>query len=118
MTRRLLHKTLRELDEARDWLLLLGRKTAVEKVASFLLFLDKRSRGNTRNTVMLPLCQFEMADLLGLTHETVSRQMAKLRSQGVIECQGQRKVVIRDLMALVDLSGGDSDDAGATHAIQ
>ena len=118
MTRRLLHKTLAELDEARDWLLVLGRKTALEKVASFLLFLDKRCLRNAQNTLFLPLCQFEMADLLGLTHETVSRQMALLRDQGVIHCQGQRRVEIRDLARLAELSGNDPDQTESPYALQ
>ena len=77
-----------------------------------------RFRRNARNTLLLPLCQFEMADLLGLTHETVSRQMALLRDQGVIRCQGQRKVEIRNLMRLAELSGEEADQTETPHALQ
>lgn len=109
MTRRLLHSTLRELDEAREWLLLLGRKTAAERLASFLLVLQNRSSIRHPSQIRLPLCQFEIADLLGLTHETVSRQLAHLRDQGIIEYRGTRQVEIRDLAALVSASGNHTD---------
>ena len=118
MTRRVLHSTLRELDEARDWLLLLGRKTAIEKLASFLLALQRRSQSLRPNLVRLPLCQFELADLLGLTHETISRQFANLRDQGVVECHGPRQIEILDIGALVVASGGDTDEHDLSYATQ
>ena len=118
MTRRVLHSTLRELDEARDWLLLLGRKTAIEKLASFLLTLQRRSQNLRPNLVRLPLCQFELADLLGLTHETISRQLANLRDQGVIECHGPRQIEILDIDSLVDMSGGEIDECDISYVMQ
>lgn len=118
MTRRLLHSTLRELDEARDWLLLLGRKTAIEKLASFLLALQRRSQSLRPNVVRLPLCQFELADLLGLTHETVSRQLANLRDQGVVECHGPRQIEILDIDILADVSGNDMSEHNMAQALQ
>ena len=118
MTRRVLHSTLRELDEARDWLLLLGRKTAIEKLATFLLTLQRRSQSLRPDLVRLPLCQFELADLLGLTHETISRQLANLRDQGVIECHGPRQIEILDIDSLVDVSGGDSDEREISYVMQ
>lgn len=118
MTRRVLHSTIRELDEARDWLLLLGRKTATEKLASFLLTLQRRSQSLRPSLVRLPLCQFELADLLGLTHETISRQFANLRDQGVIECHGPRQIEILDIDSLVDVSGGDSAECDISYIMQ
>ncbi|WP_299882779.1 Crp/Fnr family transcriptional regulator [uncultured Sulfitobacter sp.] len=118
MTRRLLHSTLRELDEAREWLLLLGRKTAAEKLASFLLVLQNRSSIRHPSHIRLPLCQFEIADLLGLTHETVSRQLAHLRDQGIIEYRGTRQVEIRDLAALVSASGNHTDPHDMPYVMQ
>lgn len=118
MTRRVLHSTLRELDEARDWLLLLGRKTAIEKLASLLLTLQRRSQSLRPNLIRLPLCQFKLADLLGLTHETISRQLANLRAQGVIECHGPRQFEILDIDTLVDVSGGDIDERGMSYVTQ
>lgn len=118
MTRHVLHHTLKELDEARDWLLLLGRKKAVEKLASFLLALQRRSQSLRPNMIRLPLCQFELADFLGLTHETISRQFANLKEQGVIECHGPRQIEILDIDSLVDVSGGDTDERDMSYVMQ
>ena len=118
MTRRILQSTLKELDEAREWLLLLGRKTAIEKLASFLLALQRRSQNLRPNLVRLPLCQFELADLLGLTHETISRQFANLRDQRVVECHGPRQIEIMDIDTLVEMSGGDPDEHAVSQVMQ
>lgn len=82
---RLLEMALDELDSARDWMLLLGRKTARERIASLLALIVKRSLrpdggvlGDT-NRVELPITRETMANYLGLTIETVSRQLTKLR---------------------------------------
>jgi len=104
---RLEHKlheqTLKELDEARDWLLALGRKTASEKVASFLnlivLNIDPENDSNSC-TFELPLKRSDIADFLGLTTETVSRQITKLRKSGIIEIEHNRQVTVPDLNAL------------------
>ncbi|MBD9525391.1 MULTISPECIES: transcriptional regulator FnrL [Paracoccus] len=112
---RLLEMTLDELDAARDWLLLLGRKSAREKIASLLVILARREaalarqRPKGRFAVELPLTREAMADYLGLTLETVSRQMNALKREGVIELEGKRRVVIPDFEALVIESGDDSD---------
>ncbi|MCB1740249.1 MAG: helix-turn-helix domain-containing protein [Gammaproteobacteria bacterium] len=102
---RLFDQTLRELDEARDWMLTLGRKTASEKLASFLLLIAThinpvRDENSNRAVFDLPLTRADIADFLGLTIETVSRQLTKLRSAGVIEVTNNRHVVIPDLERL------------------
>ncbi|MTH77397.1 transcriptional regulator FnrL [Paracoccus aestuariivivens] len=112
---RLLEMTLDELDAARDWLLLLGRKSAREKIASFLVILARREaalarqRPKGRFAVELPLTREAMADYLGLTLETVSRQMNTLKREGVIELEGKRRVIIPSFEDLVIESGEDSD---------
>ncbi|MEP4199116.1 MAG: Crp/Fnr family transcriptional regulator [Aliishimia sp.] len=114
---RMLEMALDELDAARDWMLLLGRKTAREKVASFLLLIHKRSvrpGGETMGENLrleLPLTREVMATYLGLTIETVSRQVTGLRKSGVIETEGKKIIVIRDLIGLMTESG-DDDDGG------
>ena len=114
---RLLEMALDELDAARDWMLLLGRKTAREKVASFLLLIHKRSinpnsdMGSDPLRLELPLTREVMATYLGLTIETVSRQITALRKDDVIETEGKKVIVIRDLIALRTESG-DDDDGG------
>ncbi|MHB2264544.1 Crp/Fnr family transcriptional regulator [Aliihoeflea sp. PC F10.4] len=101
---RLMQQTLRELDEARDWMVTLGRKTAAEKVASFLLLIathiDPQTEGKPVIEFDLPLSRADTADFLGLTLETVSRQLSKLRTERVIVLSGNRRVSIADLSAL------------------
>ncbi|KGJ04956.1 CRP/FNR family transcriptional regulator, anaerobic regulatory protein [Paracoccus halophilus] len=112
---RLLEMTLDELDAARDWLLLLGRKSAREKIASLLTILARREAAlnlrqpEGRIAVDLPLTREAMADYLGLTLETVSRQMSALKRDGVIELDGKRRVVIPLFGRLVSESGDDAD---------
>ncbi len=104
LKRMLLQRTLDELDHTREWMLLLGRKTAEEKIASFLVQMARRlSHGRVEaasDSFVLPLSRTEMADLLGLTIETVSRQITKLRSAGIIDLRTTRSVRILDARAL------------------
>ena len=105
---RLLEMTLDELDSAREWMLLLGRKTAREKVASFIRLLANRAhgdRGPAQREITIPLTRAEMAEYLGLTIETVSRQMTKLRSDSVIDFANARSVAILDRDALEEAAG-------------
>lgn len=108
---RLHAQTLKELDEARDWMLALGRKSAAERVAGFLCFIaehinpdmDLEHGGPVRFDI--PLKRADMADFLGLTIETVSRQLTKLRQAKVIEIENNRTVIIPDLGKLHAAAG-------------
>ena len=109
---RLLTHTLSALDNARDWMVLLGRKTAQEKVASFLSLLADRSMETGCKLISvngtsfeLPLTRNDMADYLGLTVETVSRQITRLKSSGVIELVDNRLISVPDVERLKDLAG-------------
>ncbi|HEY6630698.1 MAG TPA: Crp/Fnr family transcriptional regulator [Rhizobiaceae bacterium] len=105
---RLLQQTLKELDEARDWMVTLGRKTAAEKLASFLLMIARNidpAAGERRAAFDLPLSRAEIADFLGLTIETVSRQLTRLRSEGVIRIEHTRHVIVDDLGRLAARAG-------------
>jgi len=100
---KLLQRTLTELDRARDWMLLLGRKSAGERVATFLLEMAQRLAGSSCSSKEgaverfdLPLSRQQMADLLGLTIETVSRQLTRMRQAGIIDLPDRRAVVILD----------------------
>ncbi len=112
---RLLEMTLDELDSAREWMLLLGRKTAREKIASLLSIIARRDASlslkapSGRLVFDLPLTREEMADYLGLTLETVSRQMSALRKDGVISLEGKRHVTVKDFDVLLEAAGDDSD---------
>jgi CRP/FNR family transcriptional regulator, anaerobic regulatory protein len=115
VAQRLLEMTLDELDAARDWMLLLGRKTAREKIASLISNIARRNaalqlrRVSGALTVDLPLTREEMADYLGLTLETVSRQMSALKRDGVISLEGNRHVTIPDIARLLEEAGDDGD---------
>ncbi len=112
---RLLEMTLDELDAAREWMLVLGRKTAREKIASLLSIIARRDAtlklaGAGGPMVFdLPLTREAMADYLGLTLETVSRQISALKRDGVIALEGKRHVTIPDFDRLLDEAGDDSD---------
>lgn len=115
IAQRLLEMTLDELDAAREWMLLLGRKTAREKIASLIAIIARRDavlhlrRAAGNLSVDLPLTREEMADYLGLTLETVSRQISALKKDGVISLTGNRHVTIPDLDRLLEEAGDDSD---------
>lgn len=108
---RLLEMALDELDAARDWMVLLGRKTAREKIATFIEMLARRNRveGLEAQAIHLPLTREEIANFLGLTLETVSRQMSKLKKDGIISVPDRKSFLVLDLAALHDASGDDAD---------
>lgn len=103
---RLMQQVLRELDEARAWMVTLGRKTAQEKVASFLYLIathidptiDAAATGAA--SFDLPLNRIDIADFLGITIETVSRQLTKLRQEGVIVITNNKHVDVPDMARL------------------
>ena len=110
---RLFEQTLDELDAAREWMLLLGRKTAEEKVANFLYLLARRSRmthcaDHAAASFELPLSRADIADYLGLTIETVSRQITRLKTSGVIRLVSNRLIEVPDLDALSRVAGQDA----------
>ena len=115
VAQRLLEMTLDELDAAREWMLLLGRKTAREKIASLVAIIARRDvslqqkGGKGPVVVDLPLTREAMADYLGLTLETVSRQISALKRDGVISLEGKRHVTIPSLDRLLEEAGDDSD---------
>jgi len=112
---RLLEMALDELDAAREWMLLLGRKTAREKIASLIAIIARRDQElkaalpDGQMSVELPLTREAMADYLGLTLETVSRQVSALKKDGVIQLEGKRKVLIPDMDVLLEETGDDTD---------
>lgn len=108
---KLLERTLLELDRARRWMLLLGRKSAAERVATFVLEMSDRLAEASCDVAPLPLDNFELpltrqqiADVLGLTIETVSRQLSRLRADGVIDLPDRRRIAIRDRCAIEALA--------------
>lgn len=116
VSQRLLEMALDELDAAREWMLLLGRKTAREKIASLIAIIARRDtdlkptfQSKRPMEVDLPLTRESMADYLGLTLETVSRQISALKRDGVIRLEGKRRVHVADFDRLMDETGDDAD---------
>ncbi len=118
LEKRLLQSASNELAAAQDQMLLLGRKTAKERIATFLLSLADREerRGEASDIVDLPMSRNDIGDYLGLTVETVSRTFTRLRKTGLIELRGAHHVALLDQDALMELAGIDTDDLLAAEA--
>ncbi len=108
MEKRLLQLASNELVAAQEQMLLLGRKTARERVASFLLAQSRLGIGCQlpRIRFVLPMSRADVADYLGLTIETVSRTLTKLRSDGWIDIPAQTDIVIRNRAAMEQIAEG------------
>jgi CRP/FNR family transcriptional regulator, nitrogen fixation regulation protein len=86
--------TAGELRHAENHMLLLGRKNAMERVANFLLEMDRRLA--VAGMMALPMCRRDIGDYLGLTLETVSRTVSQLHNEGVLGLSGARQIVLRN----------------------
>ena len=108
MERRLLSMANHELAVAQEQMLLLGRKTAKERVASFLLTLAHNAvrRGQPENPVFVPMSRSDIGDYLGLTTETVSRTFTQLRKVGLISMETGGRILLDDRDGLADLAEG------------
>jgi CRP/FNR family transcriptional regulator, nitrogen fixation regulation protein len=94
VARKLWGITAGELRHAEDHMLLLGRKNAMERVANFLLEMDRRLA--VAGMMALPMCRRDIGDYLGLTLETVSRALSQLHGEGVLGFSGARQIVLRN----------------------
>jgi CRP/FNR family transcriptional regulator len=110
----LLDRAAHELKAAHDQMLLLGRKTATERLASFLVSLSERNlrAGRDGRLIDLPMTRAEIADYLGLTTETVSRHTTRLKTRGVIRLLSMHSLSIEKPGELMELAGLDPE-AGA-----
>ncbi len=126
LERKLFEAASNQLDACRDWAMLLRQPQAVQRVAGFLHFMAMHAapalRGKTgaasRARFQLPLARREIADFLGVSKETVSRQMTIMRALSVIDLISRRDVAVRDLDMLAGLAanGTGGDDAGCGRA--
>lgn len=109
----LLDRTADDLRVAQEQLLLLGRKTAIERFASFLLDLSARDRraGGGGLEIQLPMTRAEIADYLGLTTETVSRVTSRLKARGVIRLLTMHSLRIVKPAELAALAGFETPPA-------
>jgi CRP/FNR family transcriptional regulator len=108
MEKRLLEVAANELVAAQEQMLLLGRKTARERLASFLLSQSRQGLtcGHARRRFTLPMTRNDIADYLGLTIETISRTLTRLRNEGLIEIAVQSDVLVENPRGLEELAGG------------
>jgi CRP/FNR family nitrogen fixation transcriptional regulator len=98
VARKLWAMTAGELRHAEDHMLLLGRKSATERVASFLLEMDRRL--TVAGMMALPMCRRDIGDYLGLTLETISRTLSQLQGEGVVGLSSARQIVLRNRQRL------------------
>lgn len=108
--RALLQAALREISAMQDHVMMLGQKSAAEKVASFLNAVSRRYGEylGAYRQIKLPMCRSDIADFLGLTTETVSRAVTALRKAGVIALDGAQTIIVLQPDTLSELSqGGD-----------
>ena len=105
VARQLWSLTARNLDHAEEHMLLLGRKTAAERVAAFLLEMDGRMQAT--GAISLPMTRRDIADYLGLTLETVSRTLSQLQAEGMVELSTARQIKVQRLSKLRALGSED-----------
>lgn len=107
----LLQAALREISAMQDHFLMLGRKSASERVASFLCVLSERVGEPLGGFVQfdLPMSRSDIADFLGLTTETVCRTLTQLRKSKLIALDRVHSVIILKPQALLDLAEGEND---------
>jgi CRP-like cAMP-binding protein len=99
----------RELAATRDLMLTTGQRSAVERVASFLLAFSRRNRRIAQDPTSfeLPMTRTDIGDFLGLTIETVSRTFSKLKQLGLIELPCSNRVKLLDIEPLQNLADGE-----------
>jgi CRP/FNR family transcriptional regulator, anaerobic regulatory protein len=107
--KRVLAVASHELSAAQNQMLLLGRKAAVEKVASFLLLMAEQAGEDEDASIGLPMTRNDIADYLGLTIETVSRTLTKLKQDRLIALPTPDRIKIRNRDQLKELAGGEAD---------
>jgi len=112
LERRLLHDVREDLNEAQDWLMVLGRMGAEEKLATFRLWLCRDYGSHCVNVagrestaiIHLPFKREEIAGFLGMTIETVSRKFGSLNSMGFIRLMDSKTIEIIDIEALREIA--------------
>lgn len=103
------------LHASREQALLLGRKCAMERTATFLLFLDSRFADPDTGFVEIRMSRCDMADYVGLTLETVSRMMNRLKKRGIIDLPHPNHFCILDRKHLI-AAAGEAEEANYASA--
>ena len=119
LERKLLDVATHEMVVAQEQMLLLGRKTALERVASFLMAWAERleidcsgSAPNSAFTMILPMNRTDLADYLGLTIESVSRAFSRLKQDGLIAFTHSHEVTVLKRRRLIDMTNGEDHGFG------
>jgi CRP/FNR family nitrogen fixation transcriptional regulator len=95
-----------KLRQAHKRMLVLGRMTVSERIASFLLQLADRAPAGALGCIDLAMSRLDIADHLGLSMETVSRALAMLKTDGTLEMFNKRRIKIRDRRVLESMASG------------
>jgi CRP/FNR family transcriptional regulator len=114
--RAVLARSLQALHRSRTWMMQMGHKSAQQRIADFLVSMAERLADCTTGacSFALPMSRRDIGDSLGLTIETVSRQLTELREAGLVETEGRSKVCLSDVDALARLAGRQHNQAGVT----
>ena len=117
--RSVLSRSLQALHRSRTRMMQMGHKSAQQRLADFLVSMAERLTGCTAGACAfaLPMSRRDIGDALGLTIETVSRQLTELREAGLVETEGRSKVSLSDVTALAKLAGRPVSQAGVTPKI-
>lgn len=112
--RSVLTRSLQALHRSRTRMMQMGHKSAAARIADFLVSMAERLTGATRGpcAFALPMSRRDIGDSLGLTIETVSRQLTELREAGLVATEGRSKVAITDVGALARIAGRGGAKAG------
>ncbi len=105
--RSVLTRSLQALHRSRTRMMQMGHKSAAARLADFLVAMAERLEGCTAGpcAFALPMSRRDIGDSLGLTIETVSRQLAELREAGLVATEGRSKVCLSDVAALARIAG-------------
>jgi CRP/FNR family nitrogen fixation transcriptional regulator len=90
-----------DLWAAQNHLVILGRQSAMERVASFLVQLIERNKVSDRAMIDIPMTRQDIADYLGLTIETVCRMLTRLKNSGVVAIPNRHAILVRNAAALL-----------------
>lgn len=110
LRRQLMRIMSREIRDDQQMMLLLSKKTADERIATFLINLSARfrARGYSANQFRLAMSRNEIGNYLGLAVETVSRVFTRFQQSGLLKAEG-KEIIILDLNNLLALAGGNSE---------
>ncbi len=111
--RSVLTRSLQALHRSRTRMMQMGHKSAAARIADFLVSMAERLGGCTTGecTIALPMSRRDIGDSLGLTIETVSRQLTELREAGLVATEGRSKVCLSDVAALARIAGRGTAEA-------